>query len=207
MLALLRLAAFAFLFGLFGVLLYLSVRLLFRAVLPLPAEYPEALAERLPSVCKRKVGKRKKRGRCLLFLRDFFLSFSAFLLLILFLFWQAEGRVRLFVLALVFSGGLLAARLYTRFLLPLEYRVIFLLKYPILFVIRPPLLLLLRIGEIFLGFLRKILAFFIKIMKRCDTVLVSYFYRRRALRALFGRRARRVILAAIAGEEGHRDVG
>ncbi len=197
MLALLRLAVSGFFFGLFEVLAYFAARLLLRAALPLTSDFPGSLAARLPTlfpVRDRGVG---RGGRLFLFLRDLLLTLLAFLSLIIFLFWQADGTVRAFVLLTAFLGGLLSVKLYGRYLVHLEYRLIFLVKYPLLILIRPPLALLLRCGGFFLAFLRKILSFFIKVLKRYDTVLVSGRYKRRAVRILGGRRARREILAAI----------
>ena len=197
MLALLRLAVSAFFFGLLSCLLYFLIRLLARALLPLGGEFPPALAARLhPLFAVRERGD-GRGARFFLFFRDCGLSILAFLFLILFLFWQADGTVRAFVLLAVFLGGLLSVRLYRRHLVPWEHRVIFFTKYLLLFITRPLLALLLRCGSFFLAFLRKIASFIIKILKRYDTAIVASFYRRCAVRRLLGRRMRRRLLAAL----------
>ena len=201
MLALLRLAVMGFFFGLFGVLAFFTLRFLLRTVLPLGEELPATLAARLhPLFPVRKAGGLPRR--ILTFFLDLSLSLAAFCAVILFLFWHADGEVRAFSLLSLFLGGLLAHRLYRRFFVLLEARLVFYVKFFLLRLIRPPLALLLRCGVFFLAFLNKILFVFIKNVKRYDTLLVSCIYLRRAARITAGRRVRREILLAIRTREG-----
>ena len=208
MTALLRLALLSFVFGAFCDLSLLGLRFVALLLFPFSEGLPLSLRERLPWSFSLPTGGKLSLHftRVLRFFSDVAKPIFLAALYAVFLYWQADGRVRLFSVLLSVIGFLLSARCFSRRLMPFLHRLVFWVWYVLLFLLLPIGRFLLRLLEKAFTALQKIFCFFIKYAKRYDTIRVAYRYRRRAIREMRGKRLyRRVMRALCENEEGKSD--
>lgn len=203
MLALLRLAAFAFLYGGSLVCSVAAIRLLLHLFLPLPADFPSRLRERLPQHREQRLPRLGRRMSAVArFLSDLFLVLGIAVSFVLFLFWGADGIPRLFILISAVGGALVTYRLLRSSFRRVERGALFLTRLFFLFLCLPILSAIRRIVGCFLSFLQKPVCFFIKCIERQNTKHRARRYEKRAVHTLVGARMRARLLGALDGSDG-----
>ncbi len=208
MMALLRLALLSFAFGVFCELCLLCLRFAFLLLFPFGEGLPHTLRERLPcSLSMPSCGKLSLAiTRLLHFFSDVAKPIFLAALYAVFLYWQADGKVRLFSILLSALGLFVTAQYFSRRMTPFLHRLVFGVWYAALFLLLPIGRLVLRLSGKVFAVLQKIFSFFIKHAKRYDTIRVAYWYRRSAIRRMRGKSLYRSLMTALRqNEEGKAD--